>query len=524
MFQDDASIARAALDACASGDADAMADVVHRHFWPLYDRHGAALRAAVATLSGPDLARHPVLRMLHPMAPAVSGSSEPIDVHALAQASVAGKSGGDVIGTMQVMASRMNGDLLASADHARELAARLHQVDVPERAQSGSILWFMHYQIGSALLMMGDTAGAIGELTTAREIGRSSGSTNAERASLARLALAEVLRGSVASASASLATGRALPPLAAPFDVQDGPTEAVVALLIALERAESASVIDPAMLSRVESTEFTWPFVTLARARYGIFLGRPIDALEAVRLATATHHVQDGTLPADILARAYVEVFLLLGHLSAAVQAARSVSTPGPMLISQLTRLDLIQGDLDAAAERLRVIGSTRVISPVFEAEITCLRVWEMVARRSVSSGLATRFVRVVLDPDSRRVVRMVPAWVVDEVRPQIPDELRGAFETATANIVFADIGYARPPLTSSERRVLAALPQHERVADLASALFLSPNTVKTHLASLYRKLGVSSRREAIEMRDTQMRDDWSENDNEKDDGRDRGG
>ena len=40
--------------------------------------------------------------------------------------------------------------------------------------------------------------------------------------------------------------------------------------------------------------------------------------------------------------------------------------------------------------------------------------------------------------------------------------------------------------------------PSHMTNEEISQALFLSINTVKTHLRSAYRKLGVSSRREAI--------------------------
>ncbi len=52
--------------------------------------------------------------------------------------------------------------------------------------------------------------------------------------------------------------------------------------------------------------------------------------------------------------------------------------------------------------------------------------------------------------------------------------------------------------LTKRERTVLAALAAHDSVRAVAGALFVSPNTVKTHLASIYHKLGVSSRQSAL--------------------------
>jgi len=52
--------------------------------------------------------------------------------------------------------------------------------------------------------------------------------------------------------------------------------------------------------------------------------------------------------------------------------------------------------------------------------------------------------------------------------------------------------------LTDSERAVLRFLPSHMTNEEISAALFLSVNTVKTHLRSAYRKLGVRSRRDAV--------------------------
>lgn len=52
--------------------------------------------------------------------------------------------------------------------------------------------------------------------------------------------------------------------------------------------------------------------------------------------------------------------------------------------------------------------------------------------------------------------------------------------------------------LSERERLVLVYVQRELTVAQIAAELFISPNTVKTHLRRLYRKLGVATREEAI--------------------------
>jgi LuxR family transcriptional regulator, maltose regulon positive regulatory protein len=54
-------------------------------------------------------------------------------------------------------------------------------------------------------------------------------------------------------------------------------------------------------------------------------------------------------------------------------------------------------------------------------------------------------------------------------------------------------------PLTEREQVVLNLLGKSLSVSEIARELYLSVNTVKTHRRAIYRKLGVSSRQEAIE-------------------------
>jgi LuxR family transcriptional regulator, maltose regulon positive regulatory protein len=53
--------------------------------------------------------------------------------------------------------------------------------------------------------------------------------------------------------------------------------------------------------------------------------------------------------------------------------------------------------------------------------------------------------------------------------------------------------------LTGREAAVLRFLPTMMSNHEIASELFVSVNTVKTHLRSVYRKLDANDRREAVQ-------------------------
>jgi LuxR family transcriptional regulator, maltose regulon positive regulatory protein len=53
-------------------------------------------------------------------------------------------------------------------------------------------------------------------------------------------------------------------------------------------------------------------------------------------------------------------------------------------------------------------------------------------------------------------------------------------------------------PLTATQLRILRLLPTSNPL-QIAATLYISRNTVKTHLRSIYQKLGVASRQEAVE-------------------------
>jgi NarL family two-component system response regulator LiaR len=60
------------------------------------------------------------------------------------------------------------------------------------------------------------------------------------------------------------------------------------------------------------------------------------------------------------------------------------------------------------------------------------------------------------------------------------------------------EAGAGGGPLTLKEHEVLVALADGRSNQQIAEALFVTPSTVKTHLAHIYAKLGVKGRHEAL--------------------------
>jgi LuxR family maltose regulon positive regulatory protein len=59
--------------------------------------------------------------------------------------------------------------------------------------------------------------------------------------------------------------------------------------------------------------------------------------------------------------------------------------------------------------------------------------------------------------------------------------------------------GQLNGELTERELDVLGLLGGERNTQQIGRILYVAPNTVKTHIKSIYRKLGVSSRKEAVE-------------------------
>ncbi|HTA10409.1 MAG TPA: LuxR C-terminal-related transcriptional regulator [Streptosporangiaceae bacterium] len=96
-----------------------------------------------------------------------------------------------------------------------------------------------------------------------------------------------------------------------------------------------------------------------------------------------------------------------------------------------------------------------------------------------------------------------VSAYLVEHAAELLPDPFIEQLIIAALEVRSAQDGAGQPgrvliePLTVAEQRVLALLPA-STCLQIADILYVSRNTVKTHLRSIYRKLGATSRSQAL--------------------------
>jgi LuxR family maltose regulon positive regulatory protein len=91
----------------------------------------------------------------------------------------------------------------------------------------------------------------------------------------------------------------------------------------------------------------------------------------------------------------------------------------------------------------------------------------------------------------------------VDEILIHRPDLGTLTTEAIELRTHVGSVRSGRSPgpttLTAAELRLLTFLPTHLSFREIGARLFVSPNTVKTQAISIYRKLGVSARSDAVQ-------------------------
>ncbi len=231
-------------------------------------------------------------------------------------------------------------------------------------------------------------------------------------------------------------------------------------------------------------------WLALAEADLHRACGRPVHALTALSQVSHDRYALFGCAARIMSARAYLA--------SAAPARAASLVAPvqewpniGPLIRVESWLVGALSADAQghdgmvgiALAEALTVAAPDGIVAPFREAPVTALleRHRDLLAPHP---ALATQIASVwatgswggppVGDRPRHRVTP--PRNRRGEIRPAVPHE----------------------PITAREAVVLRYLPTLLTLNDIAQELSVSPNTVKSHLRHIYRKLAVGSRRDAV--------------------------
>jgi LuxR family maltose regulon positive regulatory protein len=198
----------------------------------------------------------------------------------------------------------------------------------------------------------------------------------------------------------------------------------------------------------------------------------------------------------DLIELTAVGANLVLGDIAAARRCLESVSDC-PERVVALAQVHIAEGDPK---------GARRVLSTVSKRHArpgTLMSAALAVGRLANASGdepAATQTLREALEhgrPEQlRRPLVDAGAWVHPILRqhPELAAQHGWLSPRTDAPPDAAGVAPVIEPLTEREVEVLGRLAQALSTEDIANALYLSVNTVKTHLKSIYRKLGTSGR------------------------------
>ena len=277
---------------------------------------------------------------------------------------------------------------------------------------------------------------------------------------------------------------------------------------LALERRDLDSAEQFAEQA-ISISERRRPFVEfqalLDRARIWACRGQVRDALATIEPARL---VLAGT-GSVLLARADELEALLrlsLGDLRSPAELASGLPAVQRALL--LVRVALASGEYHAARERLQALPP---------GDLTPRRALErqlLLAAAAIGSGdpMTAGVLAGVLDTARREGFLNMVVTTAPQVTGYLarysaqlrPDPFTEQLISAALEVRAASPEASRPgraliePLTEAELRILKLLPTSTYL-QMAATLYISRNTVKTHLGSIYHKLGVASRSEAIQ-------------------------
>ena len=245
------------------------------------------------------------------------------------------------------------------------------------------------------------------------------------------------------------------------------------------------------------AAELEFVRVLIAQQRLGEALHRLGRLRQAHRRNPLPHHLLQKLNQVEIGCR------ISTGDLDGAVLMARACP-PGDISSLTLARLDLRSGRPQRVLDRLSASASAGIAAEIRRLVlVACAEEQQAQAGRAaetlrlaVATARPEHYVRPFLEeaPQTLPLLRGIAAARPDGYLTQLVTEADRLVPSASVTGSTTMI----EPLTDRERQVLDYLPSHLSRDQIADLLCVSSNTVKTHIQAVYRKIGATSRAEAV--------------------------
>jgi LuxR family maltose regulon positive regulatory protein len=407
------------------------------------------------------------------------------------------------VAAMRLSLARRRMDLDGVAEFAERLLAPAES-DAEHVAISDDLRALTLHELGITNIWTGQLEEAERHLNMAVTLARRIDRPVLELGALAYAGLAAGLRGTAAAVDAELQAFA----LARAHGWEEKPFVGVVYTVLGSSmlwhgRLEEAEVWlqrgDQVVLPEVE------PAVAVmfhgSRGLLELVRGRVDEALREFAAAEAIHAL----LPTHVLtARVRLHRLMALIRAGRTDEVERALDGSAGLTVVAAA-LALARDDADGAAEILAGIEPARTDAPM-----QALLLAAIANDARGDSGAASRALEQALDLAERSGL-LLPFMLFP-----VPHLLsrHGRARTAHAALVAdlldllagqtpadrpGDVEPLRDPLSESELRVLRYLPTNLHATEIASELFVSENTIRTHMRHLYAKLGVHRRADAVQ-------------------------
>lgn len=436
--------------------------------------------AAGKALFVQSLTGHPMLNVAVP--------TDPADVAVVGAGPEAGRA--LHVGSVQAIALRMAGSLIEAGERAGSLGSLVQAMLEHQPHNVTAQLPTIRLQWAICMQLAGDLPAATAEFERAYRDALAAGFDFVVLNAAGSIAANWALSGDLARVDEWLDAEARVDTKVGYWDEMvrvGGRVATVLARLDRLDFEGAKSVLD--LLGIPPTGEELWGLVAYAHAQYALISGDAYTGLTLLHRVSDGHRNlhQPGALSHVLLTAAEIDLLLALGKGNVARAVAASDNSGHPLVVVAAARVEMLTGHPEAARAMLTRISWPDCGWP--RAHLEALLIEAATDLHTDREGAARAWARATTLADALGNRR---AWstVQEPVRRELA-ELTGTAEPEDLPVGVFPESVSEVVLTAREREVLVHLDRGVARKDLAQILFVSNNTIKTQLRSIYSKLEV---------------------------------